>query len=61
MSSLRQYLIEEFMEDYEQGLMTRREALRHIAAIVGSVAAATSILAACTPPPQPAAPQSRAY
>jgi carboxymethylenebutenolidase len=50
MSSLRQYLIGEFMEDYEEGLMSRRDALRHIAAIVGSVTVATSILAACTPP-----------
>src|SRR5574341_882931 len=57
MSSLRQYLIEEFMEDYEQGMMSRREALRHIAAIVGSVALASSILAACTPPAHPAAQQ----
>jgi carboxymethylenebutenolidase len=46
------------MEDYEQGLMSRREALRHIGAIVGSLMLATSILAACTPPARVAAPQA---
>ena len=43
------YLIEEFIEDYEEGSLQRREALKLIAGVVGSVAIADSLLAACTP------------
>jgi len=43
------YLLSEFLEDYEQGLLTRREAGKLIAGIVGSLALAESLLAACTP------------
>ena len=43
------YLLSEFLEDYEQGLLTRREAGKLIAGIVGSLAIAESLLAACTP------------
>ncbi len=45
------YLIEEFIEDYEEGSLQRREALKLIAGVVGSVAIADSLLAACTPAP----------
>ena len=45
------YLIEEFIEDYEEGSLQRREALKLIAGVAGSVAIADSLLAACTPAP----------
>ena len=51
---LRQYLIEEFVENYQDGVLTRRDALRRIAGILGSLALAESLLAACAPPVQPA-------
>ncbi len=43
------YLLSEFLEDYEQGLLTRREAGKLIAGIVGSLTLAESLLVACTP------------
>jgi len=43
------YLLSEFLQDYEQGLLTRREAGKLIAGIVGSLTLAESLLAACTP------------
>ena len=43
------YLLSEFLGDYEQGLLTRREAGKLIAGIVGSLTLAESLLAACTP------------
>lgn len=49
--SLRNYLIEEFVEDYQEGKITRREALKKLAAIFGSAAIANSFLAACAPAP----------
>ncbi len=61
MTDFKRYLLDEFVEDYEQGLLTRRTALKLIAGITGSLTLASSILAACTPPEQPgttAAPTS---
>jgi carboxymethylenebutenolidase len=55
MTDFKQYLLDEFVEDYQEGLISRREALKLIAGITGSVALASSLLAACTPPAQPAA------
>ncbi len=55
MTDLQQYLIEEFVEEYQQGRLTRREALRRIAAVTGSLALSTSILAACGSSAKPAA------
>jgi carboxymethylenebutenolidase len=43
------YLLEEFLEDYQGGLITRREAAKLIGGIVGSLALADVLLAACTP------------
>ena len=51
---LRQYLVEEFVEDYQEGRMTRRDALKRIAGVLGSLVMAESLLAACAPPAQPA-------
>lgn len=46
-TGLRHYILEEFIEDYQEGEINRREALQRIAGITGSVAIASSILAAC--------------
>ncbi len=51
---LRQYLVEEFVEDYQDGRLTRRDALKRIAGVLGSLVMAESLLAACAPPAQPA-------
>ena len=58
--SLRNYLIEEFVEDYQEGKITRRDALKKLGAIFGSMLIATNFLAACAPeltatpvPPKP--------
>jgi carboxymethylenebutenolidase len=45
----QRYLVDEFAEEYQEGRISRREALRLIASVTGSLAAATSILAACAP------------
>jgi carboxymethylenebutenolidase len=55
MTDFKQYLLDEFVEDYQEGLISRREALKLIVGITGSVALASSLLAACAPPAQPAA------
>ena len=49
-TSLRDYILEEYIEDYQEGEINRREALQRIAGITGSVAIASSILAACGAP-----------
>lgn len=56
MTDFKKYLLDEFVEDYQEGVLSRREALKLIAGVTGSLALATSILAACTPPQQPATP-----
>lgn len=52
MNLFQRYLAEEFAEDYEEGRLSRRDALKLIVSVTGSVIAANSILAACTPPPE---------
>lgn len=49
MNLFQRYLAEEFAEDYSEGRISRREALKMIASITGSLVAANSILAACAP------------
>ncbi len=49
--SLRNYLIEEFVEDYQEGHITRREAIKKLAMIFGSLVVANNFLAACAPAP----------
>jgi carboxymethylenebutenolidase len=56
---LQRYLVEEFAEDYQEGAMTRRQAIKYIAAVMGSVAAASTFLASCAPAPA-AAPATAA-
>jgi len=50
MGDLKQYLIDEFVEDYQAGRMTRREALKRLTGLTGSLALANALLAACAPP-----------
>ena len=49
--SLRNYLVTEFVEDFKEGHLSRRDALKKLAAIFGSMSVATSFLAACAPAP----------
>lgn len=56
--TFKDYVIGEFLEDYQENRLSRREALRRLAALTGSMAAASTLLAACapsTPPPSPTA------
>ena len=50
MNIFQRYLAEEFAEDYTEGRLSRRDALKMIASVTGSLIAANSILAACAPP-----------
>jgi carboxymethylenebutenolidase len=49
MNLFQRYLAEEFAEDYEEGRLSRRDALKLIASVTGSLVTANSILAACAP------------
>ena len=51
MTPLQRYIAEEIAVDHADGLLTRREALRRLGLIGLGVAAATSLLAACTNDP----------
>ena len=50
MNLFQRYLAEEFAEDYEEGRLSRREALKLIVSVTGSLMAANSILAGCAAP-----------
>jgi len=52
MNLFQRYLADEFAEDYEEGRLTRRDALKLIASVTGSLIVANSILAGCVPPPE---------
>jgi len=52
MNIFQRYLADEFAEDYTEGRLSRRDALKLIASVTGSLVAANSILAACAPPPE---------
>lgn len=57
MDDLKQYLVDEFVEDYEEGRLSRRDALRLIAGLTGSALAAQLVDArAQQPAPAAAAP-----
>jgi len=49
MNLFQNYLVEEFAEDYQEGHLTRREALKLIFSVTGSMLLTNSILAACAP------------
>ena len=51
---LQQYLVDEFLDDYQEMKLSRREALHRIANITGSFAVAGTLLAACSPAAAPA-------
>ena len=50
MNLFQRYLAEEFAEDYEEGRISRRDALKLIASVTGSLVVANSILAGCAAP-----------
>ncbi len=52
MTDFKRYLLDEFVEDYQEGHLSRRETLKLIAGLTGSLALANSIVAACTPASQ---------
>ncbi len=52
MNDFQRYLAEEFAEDYHEGRMTRRQALKLIASVLGNVVVAQTFLAACASPLQ---------
>ncbi len=58
MNDFQQYLVEEFAEDYQEGRLNRRDALKLIASVTGSLLAANTILAGCAPAPVETAPAS---
>ncbi|HKW78788.1 MAG TPA: dienelactone hydrolase family protein [Candidatus Limnocylindria bacterium] len=47
LNETQRYFVEEHVEDFRDGLITRRELVRRVTLIAGSAAAATTILAAC--------------
>ncbi|HEX9597458.1 MAG TPA: dienelactone hydrolase family protein, partial [Anaerolineales bacterium] len=49
MNTFQHYLAEEFVEDYQEGRISRREAVKYIASITGSLILAEGFLAACAP------------
>ncbi len=49
MNHFQTYLAEEFAEDYQEGRLNRREALKLIASVTGSLLAAGTFLSACAP------------
>lgn len=49
MNYFQEYLVEEYKEDYVDGRLTRRDALKLIASVTGSLVLANSILAGCAP------------
>jgi carboxymethylenebutenolidase len=51
--SLDRHLAQGYLEDYSQGRLGRREALKHIAAAMGSLTVAEGLLAACQPAAKP--------
>src|SRR5919201_799735 len=59
LNETQRYFIEEHVEDYRDGLITRRELVRRATLIAGSGALAASVLAACDLSPR-AAPSGAA-
>ena len=58
MNELQRYLVEEAVEDYEEGRLTRREALKAIAGITGAALAAQMLEARAQVAPAGKAPRS---
>lgn len=49
MNLFQQYLAQEFAEDYQEGRLSRRDALKLIGSVTGSVVLAEGFLAGCAP------------
>jgi carboxymethylenebutenolidase len=47
LNQMQRYLGEEMIEDYQEGMLTRREMLRRLLGICGGAAGAAALLAAC--------------
>lgn len=60
MNDLQRYLVDEFVEDYQERRLTRRATLKMIASITGSMLVAEGLLAGCAPVPGPATPTTAA-
>src|SRR5258708_9579315 len=60
MDELRRNVVEEGVEDYEEGRLTRREALKAIAGITGAALAAQMLEARAQTPPAGKSPASSA-
>ena len=58
MNLFQKYLADEFAEDYSEGRLSRRDALKLIASVTGSLLVANSILTSCAPPPEEVAETS---
>ncbi len=56
MNDLQRYLADEFVEDYQERRLSRRDALKLIASVTGSLLVAEGLLAACAPLPQTETP-----
>lgn len=54
LNETQRYFVEEHVEDFRDGLISRRELVRRVTLIAGSAAAATTILAACDLSPRAA-------
>jgi len=55
LNDTQRYFVEEHIEDFRDGLIGRRELIRRVAIVVGSAAAATTLLAACDLSPRSSA------
>ena len=64
LNETQRYFIEEHVEDFREGQITRRELFRRVSLIAGSATLATTILAfatsACSAPVEGPAPAGRA-
>jgi carboxymethylenebutenolidase len=54
-NNLQKYLVDEFLEDFSEGRLSRRDALKMIGGVLGSLALANTLLAGCAPQPSPTA------
>src|SRR3989442_1631441 len=54
LNETQRYFIEEHVEDFRDGFITRRELVRRVTLIAGGATAAAAILAACDMTPRPA-------
>ncbi|HZS02562.1 MAG TPA: dienelactone hydrolase family protein [Chloroflexota bacterium] len=59
MNDMQRYLVEEMVEAYEEGRLSRRELLRRVTLMTGSAVVASTFLAAARPPAATAAPVAR--